>query len=303
MTDPEPTPGASPIAIRDLTVRFGAVLAVDRLDLEIAAGTVYALLGRNGAGKSSLLRALLGLRKPEAGNGLLLGRDPWRHGAELMQQVGVVPEEPEAPPDRTVRALGTFASRIYDSWSDDLFTAALARERVPLDRSFGKLSRGQKTLVALALALAPRPRVLILDDPTLGLDPVARRSVLDTLVETLAERPTTVLLATHDLDAVGRFADRVGFLHQGRLLLDEALDTLRARHRRVTLPLDAAGDLVTAWHPLGERQTAWGREWVVSAFPENQSDELESQRKLRLEPLALDEIFRLQIDEHERSAA
>lgn len=303
MTDPVPTPGASPISIRSLTVRFGKVLAVDRLDLAIAAGSVYALLGRNGAGKSSLLRALLGLRRPEAGQCLLLGRDPWRQSAELMQHVGVVPEEPEAPPDRTVRALGTFASRIYKTWDDELFTAALARERVPLDRPFGKLSRGQKTLVALALALSPRPRVLILDDPTLGLDPVARRSVLDALVETLAERPTTVLLATHDLDAVGRFADRVGFLHQGRLLLDEPLEALRARHRRVTLPLDTSNELVTAWHPLGERQTAWGHEWLVSAFPDERSDELQSRQEIRLEPLPLDEIFRLQIDEHERSAA
>lgn len=301
MTDHESTLGDPPIRVRDLTVRFGKVLAVDRLRLEVPSGSVYALLGRNGAGKSSLLRALLGLRKSEAGECRLLGRDPWRHGAELMQRVGVVPEEPEAPPDRTVRALGTFASRIYVTWDSQAFAATLARERIPLDRPFGQLSRGQKTLVALALALAPRPQLLILDDPTLGLDPVARRSVLDALVETLAERPTTVLLATHDLDAVGRFADRVGFLHQGRLLLDEPLDALRARHRRITLPLDAPGELVASWHPLGERRTAWGREWIVSAFPENEGDEGEP--ALRLEPLPLDEIFRLQIEEHERSVA
>src|SRR5207244_4282434 len=132
--------------------------------------------------------------------------------ARLLSRVGVVPEDPDAPPSMTAPALGAFSAGLYPSWDSKGFSDRLARFSIPLDVPFGKLSKGQKGQVQLALALAPSPDLLILDDPTLGLDAVARKAVFEELVDELADRGTTVFLTTHDLAGVERMADRVGIL-------------------------------------------------------------------------------------------
>jgi len=221
----------NPIVVEDLTVRYGRRLALDRASLAVPEGSVYALLGRNGSGKSSLVRCLLGEQRPVSGKARLLGRDVWSERAEVLRDVGVVPESPEAPPAMTVRQLSRFCAPLYRSWDEAGLTERLERFRVPLDQPFGQLSRGQKTQVSLSLALASRPRTLVLDDPTLGLDPLARRSVFEELVVDLADRGTTVLLTTHDLAGVETIADRIGILEGGRLLLDEETEGLKERFR------------------------------------------------------------------------
>src|SRR6185369_4815746 len=201
-----------------------------------APGSVYALLGPNGAGKSSLVRCLLGEQRPAAGRALLFGGDVWRERARLLAEVGVVPEEPDAPPAMSARQLLRFCSRLYPRWEGAGAAERLARFGVPMDVPFGRLSKGQKGQVSLTLALAPAPRLLILDDPTLGLDPLARRTVFEELIGELADRGTTVFLTTHDLAAVEGIADRVGILRGGRLLLDEELESLKRRFRRISFP-------------------------------------------------------------------
>src|SRR5262249_30055932 len=157
-------------------------------------GSVFALLGSNGAGKSSLVRCALGEQKPAAGRARLFGRDVWRQRATLLKDVGVVPEEPDAPPAMTAKELLAFCRRLYPRSHGEGAVVRLARFGVPMDAPFGRLSKGQKGQVALTLALAPRPALLILDDPTLGLDPVARRAVFQELIGELAEHGTTVFL-------------------------------------------------------------------------------------------------------------
>ncbi len=188
---------------------------------------MFALLGRNGSGKSSLLRVLLGQRPPAAGIVRLLGEDPWRSRARLMERVGVVPEEPDAPPEMTARQLSAFCGRLHARWDEALVHDRLARFEVPVDRPFGRLSKGQKGAVMLALALGHRPRLLLLDDPTLGLDVVARDAVFREVIGELADRGTTVFVTTHDLRAVEGIADHVAILHEGRLALDGALEALK----------------------------------------------------------------------------
>ena len=200
----------NPIALDGLTVRYGHRLALDQVSLEVPEGSVYALLGRNGAGKSSLVRCLLGEQKPAAGRALLLGRDVWRERAAILAEVGVVPEDPNAPPAMTARQLSRFCSRLYPRWDAAGVEARLKRFGVPSGTPFGKLSKGQKGQVSLALALASSPRLLVLDDPTLGLDAVARKAVFEELIGELADRGTTVFITTHDLAGVERIADRVG---------------------------------------------------------------------------------------------
>jgi ABC-2 type transport system ATP-binding protein len=216
---------------RDLVVRHGGTVAVGGVSLEVPEGSVYALLGRNGAGKSSLVRCLLGQHPAARGAVRLFGRDPWRERAALMADVGVVPETPDAPPAMTALALLRFDARLYRR--HDLAAALVRLERfgVPADRPFGSLSKGQRAQVALALALAHSPTLLVLDDPTLGLDPVARRALYDELIGDLADRGTTVFLTSHDLDGVERIADRVGVLRSGKLVVQDELESLKRTFR------------------------------------------------------------------------
>lgn len=216
------------VEVEGVTVRYGARRAVDGASFVVEPGSVYALLGRNGAGKSSLIKVLLGQRRPDGGRVAVGGRDPWRQRAALMAEIGATPETPDAPPAASAAEIARSVAPLYPSWDRRGFEERLARFGIDPRRRFVALSRGQKALVMLALALAHRPRLLVLDDPTLGLDPVARRWVFEDLVGELADRGTTVLLASHDLDGVERVATHAGFLVEGRLVAGGAIEALRA---------------------------------------------------------------------------
>ncbi len=220
-------------AFDGVTVRYGKAVAADAVSLQVARGSVYALLGRNGAGKSSLVRCLLGQQKPTAGTALLFGADAWATRVAAMVRVGVVPEEPDVPPEMTARAAAAFCAPLYPHWDAAGFAEQLKRFGVPDGVPAGRLSKGQRGQLSLALALAPAPELLVLDDPTLGLDVVARREFWEELVGDLADRGTTVLLTTHDLAGVEGIADRVGILVDGRLVIDESLEGLKGRFRRI----------------------------------------------------------------------
>ncbi|MFP5245935.1 MAG: ABC transporter ATP-binding protein, partial [Thermoanaerobaculia bacterium] len=165
---------SSAIQAANVTVRYGRKTAVDDVSLAIHQGSVYALLGRNGSGKSSLVRCLLGQFAPAHGRISLFGEDVWRHRQQLMERVGVVAEDADAPPEMRVRDLAWFSSKLYSRWSQPAFEARITRFGIAPEAKFGELSKGQKKQVSLALALAISPELLILDDPTLGLDVVAR---------------------------------------------------------------------------------------------------------------------------------
>ena len=280
----------NPIALEGLTVRYGQRLALDQVSLDVPEGSVYALLGRNGAGKSSLVRCLLGEQKPAAGRALLLGRDAWRERARALVEVGVVPEEPDAPPAMTARQLSRFCSRLYPRWDAAGVEARLKRFGVPADVPFGKLSKGQKGQVSLALALAGSPRLLVLDDPTLGLDAVARKAVFEELIGDLADRGTTVFITTHDLAGVERIADRVGILSRGRVVLDEEMDALKQRFRRVSFPRsrEAAVARLEALAPVAVASRGWEVEAVVSNYDEGR---LPVEDGPEVSSLTLEEIF------------
>ena len=211
-----------------LTVCYGRTRVIDGLTLAVPRGSVFALLGRNGAGKSSLLRVLLGQRPPAKGRVRLLGEDPWTRRTSLMARVGVVPEEPDAPPEMTPTALAALCARLHERWNAAAVAERFRRFDVPADRPFGRLSKGQKGAVMLALALGHSPELLLLDDPTLGLDVVARDAVFQEVIGDLADRGTTVFVTTHDLRALEGIADHIAILHGGRLALAGSLETLKA---------------------------------------------------------------------------
>jgi len=266
-----------------VTIRYGSKVAVDNATLDVARGSVYALLGRNGAGKSSLVRALLGQQRADAGSIRLLGEDVWTHRDTLMERVGIVPEDADAPPDMRVGKLMRFWSSLYSRWSAPMFEERLQRFHIAPQTKFGELSKGQKKQVMLALALATSPELLILDDPTLGLDVVARKSLFEEVIAELADRGITVLVTTHDLGGVETIADRIGVMHAGRLVLDEELESLKSRFRRVRF---AARPVALA---NGGNVRAWGSgsEMVVSNFP----DWNEPAEVAEVSPMSLEEIF------------
>ncbi|HSD27011.1 MAG TPA: ABC transporter ATP-binding protein [Vicinamibacteria bacterium] len=223
------------IATDGLSVSYGRTRVIEELTLAVPRGSVYALLGRNGAGKSSLLRVLLGQRPPAKGRVRLLGENPWTRRTSLMARVGVVPEEPDAPPEITPSQLSAFCARLHVRWDAPGVAERLRRFEVPAGRPFGRLSKGQKGAVMLSLALGHSPELLLLDDPTLGLDVVARDAVFQEVIGDLADRGTTVFVSTHDLQAIEGIADHVAILHGGRLALAGAMEALKAERG---LPLE-----------------------------------------------------------------
>ncbi len=224
-----PAAAAGPvIEATALTVSYGRTRVIQELTFAVPRGSVYALLGRNGAGKSSLLRVLLGQRPPTRGRVRMLGEDPWRRRTSLMTRVGVVPEEPDAPPEMTPVQLSAFCARLHARWDGAAVVGRLRRFEVPVDRPFGHLSKGQKGAVMLSLALGHGPEVLLLDDPTLGLDAIARDAVFQEVVGELADRGTTVFVTTHDLRGIEGIADHVAILQGGRLALAGPLEALKA---------------------------------------------------------------------------
>lgn len=284
----------NPIVLEGLTVRYGDRVALDSVSLTVAEGAVYALLGRNGAGKSSLVRCLLGEQKPDAGRVSLLGKDAWRERAALLKEVGVVPEEPDMPPTMSPRQIARFCSRLYPRWDGAGVEARLKRFAVPMSTPFGRLSKGQKAQVSMTLTLASSPRLLVLDDPTLGLDAVARKAVFEELIGELADRGTTVFITSHDLAGVERIADRVAVLRQGKLVLDEELETLKHRFRRLSFPMSLTpGEReprLEALAPVAVAARGWGVEAVVSNYDEERLS-ASAEWEPEVSVLTLEEIF------------
>lgn len=288
------------LELEGLTVRYGKATALFGASLHVTKGSVYALLGRNGAGKSSLVRCALGQQKPASGSVRLFGRDAWSDRTRAMARVGIVPEDPDAPPEMTPAQLSSFAYRLYPEWDGEGVERRLTRFGVPRDVRFGRLSKGQKGQVQLALALASKPDLLVLDDPTLGLDAVARRAVFEELVDELAERQTTVFLTTHDLGGVERMADRVGILKDGRLVLDEELETLKARFRKIRYGNEVTetrrefGNELDTFDAVRVKVRGWGVEAVVSNYDDLHFERFQRQDGVvgaEVSAMSLEEVF------------
>jgi len=287
------TAAAPILEARSLEVRYGRLRALAQVSLSVPTGSVYALLGRNGAGKSSFVRCLLGLQKSFGGTVSLLGLDAWKGRDQAMARVGVVPEEPDAPPAMKASEVAAFCARLYPTWNQAGVEARLKRFQVPLQTPVGRLSRGQKAQLSLALALASDPELLVLDDPTLGLDAVARRAFYQELLSDLADRGTSVFITTHDLAGVEGIADHIGILREGHLELEGPLEELKARffrlHGRPTLTIEALAPLA----PLSFRANGFGGEAIVSRFDAEVFARLQAAGQVEGEPvpLSLEELF------------
>lgn len=222
-----------------LAHRYGRTWALRDVDLEIPEGSLYALLGPNGAGKTTLLKLLMGLLRPTQGEALLGGRPIHSLSVEERARIGYVAEGQELPGWMTLTQLERYLAPLYPTWDPDLAAHLRDRFRLPRDRKVKKMSRGEQMKVAMLATLAPRPRILIMDEPFTGMDALVRDEIVYGLLELAQGGEWTVLLCSHDIGELENLADWIGFLDRGRLILSEPLDLLKDRFRRVDVALQA----------------------------------------------------------------
>lgn len=230
------------ISVSGLRTGYGRGEVLRGFDLEVPEGCVTALLGGNGAGKSSLLRVLTGELRLRSGVVQVLGLDPWNDRMALLQQVGYVPDRVELPAWMRVRDHARFVKPVFRNW--DAAEARRLLEMFGLEEAarYRDLSKGQRVLENLAMAMGHRPRLLILDEPFAGLDPVARKLVIDGVFEALGESGSSVLFSSHNLVDVERCADRVAILGSGVNQWSGRLDDLRGRGTRLLVRRHGVGD-------------------------------------------------------------
>ena len=221
------------IETKNLTRRFGRTEAVHGLDLVVPTGSVFALLGSNGAGKTTTIKMLMNLLTPTAGAAQVFGVDSRQLGERERAQIGYVSENQQLPLWMTLRQLLDYCRPFYPTWDRALEQTLLARFDLPEARKLAQLSRGMLMKAALLSSLAYRPKLLVLDEPFSGLDPLVRDEFIKGVLEVSAQGDWTVLVSSHDIDEVERLADQVAMLEDGRLRFSESTETLQARFRRV----------------------------------------------------------------------
>jgi len=276
-----------------LTKIFGKHFAVDRLGFTVPQGSVVGFLGENGAGKSTTLQMLLGLLRPSAGHSALLGHDSGSLPAELWNRIGYVGEEQGMYSWMTVRQIIRFTSSFYRNWDKGLADQLLKRLDLPEGAKLRELSKGQRGKTALLLALSFHPELLILDDPVSGLDPIVRHEFLEQIIELLQEEGRTVIFSSHILDEVERIADRVLMVSRGRLRVDQSLDELKNKVKRVTLYYERSLPPTEIKDAASIRRDRDSITAVFTDFSKEKARELRAlkPRRMEIESLSLNEMF------------
>jgi ABC-2 type transport system ATP-binding protein len=250
----------SAISTTGLGKRYGSTWALSDCTLEIPTGSVTALVGPNGAGKTTLLNLAVGLSKPTTGELRVLGREPGVDTGSLLPRLGFVAQDHPLHRGFTIGEMLSLGRRLNPGWDDELAHDRLERLGLTPRRRIGKLSGGQQAQVALTLALAKRPELLLLDEPVASLDPVARREFMNTVMEAVSDREISVVFSSHILADLERVCDYVVILAQARTLLAALIDEIVASHVLLTGPrsdiamLGRHHEIVRATHT--ERQTS-----------------------------------------------
>jgi ABC-2 type transport system ATP-binding protein len=239
------------IQARDLSKKYGSHVALDRVNFTVEAGRIVGLIGPNGAGKTSALRAILGLTGYE-GELEVLGREPFGERAALMTEASFIADVAVLPAWLRVDQAIDFVAGVHPHFRRDRALALLAKTQITDKRRMRELSKGMKTLVHLALTMAIDARLLVLDEPTLGLDILARRSFYDALVNDYMDATRTILITTHQVEEVENQLTDVLFIDKGRIVLDSSLEDIAARYAAVAVPDDRLQQARAA-NPFHER--------------------------------------------------
>ena len=224
------------IELEKIEKRFGRSLVLKQLSLRVPTGSVYALLGHNGAGKSTAIRLMTGQLIPDGGRVKILGADPVRDAMTIRPAIGYVAEDMRLYDFYTVSRLGNFLRGFYPNYDPGLFEHFRRLFRLPADRKIRDFSRGMYTKTTLLTTLCRRPKLLILDDPTLGLDTESRQDFLSGLLDAIPELGCTILISSHLISELEGICDQTGIIRDGQLMVEGAVDSLKASFRRVVMP-------------------------------------------------------------------
>jgi ABC-2 type transport system ATP-binding protein len=274
------------IVTRRLTKCYGNRCVVNALDLHVPQGSVYGLLGRNGAGKSTAIKMLMGMVQPDCGEVEMLGHRVDAMQAEVRERIAYIAEGHPLYNWMTVDEAVRFTKAFYPRWNDRLLAQILDHFELPGRAKLRKLSNGQRAQASLALAVAPDPELLVLDDPTLGLDTVVRRDFLESLIQIIQRQGRTILFSSHILGDVERVADRIGVMVDGVLRADCPTEHFRESVKRVVLEFRGR----PADWPGGGREVSWRHvgsalELITVGFDDEQRALAEA-----LEPASIDVI-------------
>jgi ABC-2 type transport system ATP-binding protein len=235
MKFPSPSSADPVIAITELSRRFGTKVALDNVSLYVPQGCVFGLVGENGAGKTTLIKHVLGLLKAESGKVRVFGYEPTEAAVEVLGRVGYLSEQPDLPGWMRVDELLRYTKAFYPKWDSDYAQTLLAQFGLNPGQRLNTLSKGQSAKAGLLVAQAHRPDLLLLDEPSSGLDPLVRRDILEAVIRTVADEGRTVFFSSHLLEEIERVSDYIAMVHQGRMVLCGPLDEIKAQHRRFTL--------------------------------------------------------------------
>lgn len=275
------------IETRGLTKHFKD-FTLDSLDLELPEGCILGLIGENGAGKTTAIKLLLGILKPDSGTASVLGQDISGDMSRVKEDIGVVLDEPGLPEKLTLRQLEKIMPSIYKSWSREDFSHYIRRMELPEDKPYKEFSRGMKMKLGLVLALSHKPRLLLLDEATSGLDPVVRDSVTDLLLDFTRDKGHSVLISSHIVSDLEKLCDYIAFLHKGKLMLLEEKDALMEEYGLLQCSRDEA-ERIEPSAVIGRRDNPYGSRLIVrtDALP----------RGTKTQPVSIEELFVFMVKE------
>ena len=289
-----PSETSPAIEVTGLTRKFGATLALDQVSLQVKRGRVFGLAGANGAGKTTLIKHLLGRLKAQAGSVRVFGFDPVADPVAVLGRIGYLSENRDLPAWMRVDQLLRYTAGFYPKW--DMDYAETLRRQFDLDprATVKNLSRGELAKAGLLIALAYRPELLLLDEPSSGLDPVVRRDILEAIIRTVADEGRTVFFSSHLLEEVERVADDIVMIFHGKVALSGALDDVKESHHRLVFHFDTPPASPVKF-PGVLSLTGSGREWT--AICNGQRDAAVAAvtrsggRLVAEDPASLDDIF------------
>ncbi len=260
------------VEVTNLSRSFGKTVALDDVNFQASRGNVYGLVGANGAGKTTLIKHLLGLLRAKSGRVRIFGEDPVRNPESVLKRIGYLSEDRDIPEWMSIDELMRYTNAYHSGWDNNYASELLDTFALDPNKKIKTLSRGMRAQVALIVAVAHKPDLLILDEPSSGLDAVVRKDILNAIVRTISEEGRTVIFSSHLLEEVERLSDHVTMIHQGKVTLDSSLELINSSHHHSSLCFAEVQNSVPV---LGNTVSISGEGRFWSAIHNSSAEELQ----------------------------
>jgi ABC-2 type transport system ATP-binding protein len=254
------------VEIKNLSRNFKKKKALDEVSISLEPGKVYGLMGENGAGKSTLIKHIIGALQPQAGSVKVFDKSPTDSPMEVLAEIGYLSEDRDLPMWMRAQELLNYTAAFFPGWDKAYAGELMEKFRLDPDIKIKNMSRGEKARIGLITALSHRPKLLVLDEPSSGLDVSVRYDILSEVVRSVAGSGRTILFSSHLLDEVERITDDVIMIHQGKKIIDGHVDAIKAKHRRYSAKFKSANEAVMKFlksDPQIIRTLAQGDEWLL----------------------------------------